>query len=57
MSESLKIAVLGDYNFTYNSHQATNLAIDHASRFLDDQLLLDKNRRGCLFQNAELRKI
>ncbi len=38
MSESLKIAVLGDYNFTYNSHHATNLAIDHASRFLDEEI-------------------
>ncbi len=35
MSESLKIAVIGDYNFTYYSHQATNLAIDHASLFLE----------------------
>lgn len=35
MSKSLKIAIIGDYNFSYNSHQATNLAIDHAARFLD----------------------
>jgi len=35
MSERLKIAIIGDYNFTYNSHQATNLAIDHSSRFLE----------------------
>lgn len=35
MSESLKIAVIGDYNFTYNSHHATNMAIDHAAGFLD----------------------
>jgi CTP synthase (UTP-ammonia lyase) len=35
MSETLKIAIIGDYNFSYNSHQATNLAIDHASRFLE----------------------
>lgn len=35
MSESVKIAIIGDYNFTYNSHQATNLAIDHAGRFLE----------------------
>lgn len=38
MSDSLKIAVLGDYNFTYNSHQATNLAIDHAGRFLEQEI-------------------
>lgn len=35
MSQSLKIAIIGDYNFTYNSHHATNLAIDHAAQFLD----------------------
>jgi CTP synthase (UTP-ammonia lyase) len=35
MGISLKIAIIGDYNFTYNSHQATNLALDHSSRFLD----------------------
>ncbi|MFM7661305.1 MAG: hypothetical protein ACKO6A_01405 [Bacteroidota bacterium] len=38
MSESLKIAIIGDYNFTYNSHQATNLSLDHAADFLDVQL-------------------
>jgi CTP synthase (UTP-ammonia lyase) len=35
MSHTLKIAIIGDYNFTYNSHQATNLAIDHSGRFLE----------------------
>jgi len=35
MSDVVKIAIIGDYNFTYNSHQATNLAIDHAGRFLE----------------------
>jgi CTP synthase (UTP-ammonia lyase) len=35
MSQHLKIAIVGDYNFTYNSHQATNLSIEHASRFLE----------------------
>lgn len=35
MSTNLKIAIIGDYNFTYNSHQATNLAIDHSGRFLE----------------------
>ena len=38
MSNSLKIAIIGDYNFTYNSHQATNLALDHSSRFLDVEI-------------------
>lgn len=31
----LKIAIIGKFNFTLNAHHATNLAIDHASRFLD----------------------
>lgn len=35
MSSSLKIAIIGDYNFTYNSHQATNLALEHSSLFLE----------------------
>jgi CTP synthase (UTP-ammonia lyase) len=35
MGQSLKIAIVGDYNFTYNSHHATNLAIDHSAHFLD----------------------
>ncbi|MBL1280847.1 MAG: hypothetical protein COA33_011270 [Fluviicola sp.] len=35
MSKSLKIAIVGDFNFTYNSHHATNLAIDHSAQFLD----------------------
>ncbi len=35
MTHSLKIAIIGDYNFTFNSHQATNLALDHSSRFLE----------------------
>ena len=38
MSNSIKIAIIGDYNFTYNSHQATNLSLDHASRFLDIEI-------------------
>lgn len=35
MSQSLKIGIIGDYNFTYNSHHATNLALDHAAQFLE----------------------
>lgn len=31
----MRIAIIGDYNFTYNTHHATNLAIDHASQFLE----------------------
>ena len=35
MSEALKIAIIGDYNFTYNSHLATNMALDHSGNFLE----------------------
>ncbi len=39
MSKSnLKIAIVGDYNFTYNTHHATNLAIDHAANFLEVEI-------------------
>lgn len=35
MSERLKIAIIGDFNFTYNSHHATNLAIEHSKNLLE----------------------
>lgn len=35
MRQSLKIGIIGDFNFTYNSHHATNLAIDHSANFLE----------------------
>jgi CTP synthase (UTP-ammonia lyase) len=38
MITSLKIAIIGNFNFTLNAHHATNLAIDHASRFLDFEI-------------------
>ena len=38
MSNILKIAIIGDYNFTYNSHHATNLSLDHSAIFLDLEL-------------------
>jgi CTP synthase (UTP-ammonia lyase) len=38
LSGHLKIAILGDYNFTYNSHQATNMALDHSARFLETDI-------------------
>jgi len=35
MSQVLKIAIIGDYNFTFNAHHATNLSLDHSSEFLE----------------------
>jgi CTP synthase (UTP-ammonia lyase) len=38
MSGSLKIAIIGDYNFSFNAHHATNLSLDHAGDFLEIEL-------------------
>ena len=38
MSDSLKIAIIGDYNFTYNSHHATNLSLDHSLELLEVEI-------------------
>ncbi|MDX1444628.1 hypothetical protein [Lishizhenia sp.] len=35
MSRQLKIAIIGDFNFTFNSHHATNMAIEHSERLLE----------------------
>lgn len=35
---SLKIAIIGDFNFTFNAHHATNMALDHASEFLEVEI-------------------
>ncbi len=36
--QQVKIGIIGDFNFTYNTHHATNLALDHAGRFLELEL-------------------
>ncbi len=36
--EQLKIGIIGDFNFTFNTHHATNLALDHAGLFLEVEL-------------------
>lgn len=36
--QQLKIGIIGDFNFTFNTHHATNLALDHAGRFLEIEL-------------------
>ncbi len=38
MSDALKIAIIGDYNFTFNAHHATNLSLDHSSEFLEFEI-------------------
>lgn len=56
MSKSnLKIAIIGDYNFTYNTHHATNLALDHASSFLEIEISYYwiKLAEACQFKSAQ----
>lgn len=38
MDEVLRIAIIGDYNFAYNSHNATNQALQHVDKFLDQPI-------------------
>jgi CTP synthase (UTP-ammonia lyase) len=36
--QQLKIGIIGDFNFSFNTHHATNLALDHAALFLEVEL-------------------
>ena len=38
MDEALRIAIIGDYNFAYHSHNATNQALQHAENVLDQRI-------------------
>lgn len=38
MADSLKIAVIGDFNFAFNAHHATNLALEHTADFLEIEI-------------------
>jgi CTP synthase (UTP-ammonia lyase) len=38
MKKQIRIAIIGDYNFTFNSHHATNLSLDHAAYFLEIEI-------------------
>lgn len=35
MEDSIRLAIIGDYNFAYHSHNATNQAIAHCEEILD----------------------
>jgi len=48
MRETIKIAIIGDFNFSYNSHHATNLALEHSERLLE----LDLNYYWLRIQEA-----
>ncbi|UKN00616.1 hypothetical protein K6119_12835 [Paracrocinitomix mangrovi] len=52
MDEVLRIAIIGDYNFAYNSHNATNQALQHAEEVLDQPLnFYWINEKECCEQN------
>jgi CTP synthase (UTP-ammonia lyase) len=38
MNDVLRIAIIGDFNFAYNSHNATNQALQHTETVLDESL-------------------
>ncbi|MCC7452671.1 MAG: hypothetical protein IT222_00785 [Crocinitomix sp.] len=38
MEEVLRIAIIGDYNFAYHSHNATNQALQHAEKVLEQPI-------------------
>lgn len=38
MNETIRIAIIGDYNFAYHSHNATNQALQHSENVLDIRL-------------------
>jgi CTP synthase (UTP-ammonia lyase) len=38
MAGALKIAVVGDFNFAFNAHHATNLALDHSALLFDEEV-------------------
>ena len=38
MDDVLRIAIIGDFNFAYNSHNATNQALQHTETVLDESL-------------------
>jgi CTP synthase (UTP-ammonia lyase) len=35
---AIKIAIIGDFNFAYNAHHATNLSLDHSSNFFEEEI-------------------
>lgn len=38
MAKAIKIVIVGDYNFTYNAHHATNLALEHSAHLLNIEI-------------------
>ena len=38
MSKTIKIAIVGDFNFSYNAHHATNLALEHSASLFEEEI-------------------
>ncbi len=38
MPDRIKIAIVGDFNFSYNAHHATNLSLEHSQNLLDIEI-------------------
>lgn len=57
MSETLRIAIIGDYNFAYHSHNATNQALQHAEDVLETRInYYWLNERECCEENINFYK-
>jgi CTP synthase (UTP-ammonia lyase) len=54
MSETIRIAIIGDYNFAYHSHNATNQALQHAEQVLELNLnYYWLNEKECCEENID----
>ena len=54
MNGTLRIGIIGDYNFAYHSHNATNQAIQHAEKVLDQPInYYWLNERECMEHTGE----
>lgn len=54
MEDSLRIAVIGDYNFAYHSHNATNQALQHCEDVLEIPInYYWLNERECCEENLD----
>ena len=38
MPRAVKIAIVGDFNFAYNAHHATNLALEHSALLFEEEI-------------------
>src|SRR5688500_41306 len=54
MSDTIRIAIIGDYNFAYHSHNATNQALQHAEQVLELNLnYYWLNEKECCEDNVD----